>query len=235
MDLTLPIRAVESASSRSRILRLDLEGRPFSYRAGQGVLLGRPGQPVRRPYSLASAPHETERSGLLDFLVSVDEDGTPGTHMGDLRPGLPVAIDGPIGTFVLPDAISEPHLLFVAGGTGIAPLRSLLAEALQRHPALGASVLYTARASGDFAFERELRSLAERGSIRFHQTVTRDAATGWAGERGRVDRARLAAILPDTHTLCFVCGPHGLVQDVPRMLEELGVLPQRIKIEEWAT
>ena len=234
MDLTLPIRAVEPASARARILRLALEGRSFPYRAGQGAWLGRPGQPDRRPYSLASAPHETAGHDALDFLVSVDDDGTPGPPIGELRAGLPIAVDGPLGTFVLPAVVHERHLLFVAGGTGIAPLRALMLEALQRHPALDVRLLYTARTSEDFAFEPELRTLARQGRIRLHQTVTRDPRPAWTGARGRVNRAQLEAVLASRETLCFVCGPHGLVEDVPRLLGELEVAPERIRIEEWA-
>jgi ferredoxin-NADP reductase len=234
MELTLSIREVVPATPRTRILRLDVAGHAFPYAAGQGVLVGRPGQPVRRPYSLASAPHETDERGSLDLLVGVDEAGFAGAHLGELAPGLPLTVEGPMGSFVLPPRMAERHALFVAGGTGIAPLRALLVELLRREPSVVPDLLYSARGPGEFAFAAELRALADAGRIRLHQTVTRESVgPGWAGGVGRIHRDRLASVLRDRATLCFVCGPDALVQDVPRHLQALGVLPHRICVEEW--
>jgi ferredoxin-NADP reductase len=236
MELTLPIREVAPATPRARLLRLDLEGRSFPYSAGQGVLVGRPGQPVRRPYSLASAPHETDEGGSIDLLVGVDDAGRAGVHLGDLAPGLPLAVEGPMGSLVLPDRMNERHALFVAGGTGIAPLRALLLELLRREPSVVPDLLYSARSADEFAFGAELDTLATAGRIRLHQTITRERVDlGGAGGVGRIGRDRLASVVRERETLCFVCGPHGLVQDVPRQLQELGVLAHRIRVEEWAT
>jgi ferredoxin-NADP reductase len=236
MELTLPIREVAPATPRARLLRLDLEGRSFPYAAGQGVLIGRPGQPVRRPYSLASAPHETEEQSSLDLLVAVDDAGLAGAHLGALAPGLPLVVEGPMGSFVLPERVAERHALFVAGGTGIAPLRPLLLELLRREPSVVPDLIYSARSADEFAFGAELERLSGAGHIRLHQTVTRQGpGRGWAGGVGRIDRDRLASVVRERETLCFVCGPHALVQDVPRQLQELGVLAHRIRVEEWAT
>jgi ferredoxin-NADP reductase len=136
---------------------------------------------------------------------------------------------------VLPQSVHEPHLLLVAGGTGIAPLRALLMDALRRNASLVPDLLYSARGQDDFAFGEELQALARAGRIGLHQTITRGGTDPeWPGTVGRIDRARLSRVLRDTATLCFVCGPHALVQEVPRALEELGVHPHRIRVEEWS-
>ena len=97
-------------------------------------------------------------------------------------------------------------------------------------------LFYSARTPGDFAYEDEWRRLADDGRIEFRQTITRDstAPSEWTGERGRIGREALASLVHGPATLCFVCGPPALVTDVPRLLDELGVPRERIKLEEWS-
>jgi glycine betaine catabolism B len=97
-------------------------------------------------------------------------------------------------------------------------------------------LLYSARTPREFAYEAELRDLARDGRIELTQTITRDApAEHWAGKRGRIGREDLAPLVHNPETLCFVCGPPALVDDIPRLLEELGIPSSRIRIEEWAS
>ena len=72
-------------------------------------------------------------------------------------------------------------------------------------------------------------------SVARARTVTRHADESWRGERGRISRRQLEAALPDEDAYCFVCGPESLVHEVPRLLRELGVAPERIRVEEWSS
>ena len=83
------------------------------------------------------------------------------------------------------------------------------------------------------AYEQELRGMAHAGDIELRQTVTRASDADWAGPRGRLKREALAELVHDPATLCFVCGPPALVDEMPRLLAELGVPRERIRIEEW--
>ena len=70
---TFRIRDAIPATPRAHIIRLDLEGQPFPYRAGQAAYLQPRGASKRRPYSIASAPEETARHGLIEFLVQTQQ------------------------------------------------------------------------------------------------------------------------------------------------------------------
>jgi ferredoxin-NADP reductase len=230
--LTLPILEVVPATPRARIVRLDLGGTPFSFRAGQAVLVAAHGYERRRPYSIASSPEETEERGYLELLVGVEADGQPGPHL-ELDAGALIDIEGPLGRFAFPEYPKERRFLFIAGGTGIAPLRSMLRHALLvPHDAIG--LLYSARTLSEFAYERELRALAGAERIELKQTVTREVAPGdWAGTHGRLGRTDLAPLVHHRETLCFICGPAPLVEDMLAALAELGIARERIRIEEW--
>jgi len=232
--LTLSVRDVRVETPRTRIAHLALEGRRLSWRAGQAVLLGSHGQPVRKPYSIACTPQQARQDGALEFLIQVGEDGTAGPHLGRLEPGLFVDVEGPFGSFVLPADPPERYFLFVAGGTGIAPLRAMLWHALADLPDRAISVLQSARAADEFAYARELRALAGEGRIVLKQTATRAAPRWWTGGRGRIAPADLRSMIRHADTRCYVCGPSSLVEDVPRLLRDLGVGDERIVTEQWS-
>ncbi|MGB2717997.1 MAG: hypothetical protein WBC51_27670, partial [Vicinamibacterales bacterium] len=93
--------------------------------------------------------------------------------------------------------------------------------------------LYSARTPDDFAYLAELRKLVSEKKLDLAITATREVPLRWRGDRGRITRERLTTLIDTPETLCFVCGPASMVDDVPRMLRELGVEEARIRIEEW--
>ena len=107
--------------------------------------------PLRKPYSIASAPWELARSGVLQLLTQVDDSGALDPHLELAAPGTLIDLEGPFGTFGLPPEFDDVPLLFVAGGTGIAPLRSILMERLARPRVPAISVVYSARSPEEFA------------------------------------------------------------------------------------
>ena len=236
MLVTLPIRDVLPGTARARIVRLDLQSRHFPYRAGQAVLIGAHGSDKRRPYSIAEAPEHAATTGCLELLVGLGDGSASGSHL-TLTPGTLVDVEGPHGRFIVPETSERQRLLFIAGGTGIAPLRSMFKHALAtgRHQI---AVLYSARTPDEFAFAPELRELAASGQIALRMTATREADPSWRDGRGRIGPEHLASLLdghetPGRNTLCFVCGPRSLVDDIPVLLQTLGVARERIRMEEW--
>jgi NAD(P)H-flavin reductase len=231
--MTLPIREVLAATPRARIARLDLNGHAFDYAAGQAVWIATHGYDKRRPYSIAASPEDARRDGYLELLVGVDADGRPGTHL-TLDTGQLIDVDGPFGTFTFPPAPVERRFVFIAGGTGIAPLRAMLRHALAL-PHRNIGLFYSARTPDEFAYERELRTLAGAGEIELRQTVTRASDADWTGPRGRINRNALEELVHDPATLCFVCGPPTLVDEMPKILTDLGIPQTRIRVEEWTS
>jgi NAD(P)H-flavin reductase len=230
--LTLPIWSVTATTPSTRLLRLDLGAQPFVFRAGQAALIGAHGQTHRRPYSIASSPDEARRRQRIEFLLKVDSDGQAGIHLPQLGRGVRVDLEGPSGSFTLPDTSASAYL-FVGGGTGIAPLRAMLRHLIAMEVRAPIAVLYSARTPREFAWRGELERLARRGLIRLMMTATGECDAGWPGERGRIGPRQLEAILPSPEALSFVCGPPALVDDVPRLLRQLGQPSAQIRIEEW--
>ena len=238
--VTVPLLSVVAVTPRSRLVTLDLRNQRFDFRPGQAVLIGNPGEP-RRPYSIASSPGQAAESHSLEMLIALEADGTLGPHLPRTTPGSPIELEGPLGPFLFPEGTPSQRLLFVAGGTGIAPLRAMIDHVLRGLPAVALakagnriSLLYSARNGEEFAFIEELRGHESRGHLELHQTVTRDDSTAWSGSRGRIGRSHFESVVHDpTNTLCFVCGPKALVNESVSTLAALGVPADAIRTEAW--
>jgi ferredoxin-NADP reductase len=235
VQLTVPLVRVDKTSPRSRLLSFDITRHPFDYIAGQAVMMGPHGAAVRRPFSIACSPERAAETGMLELLIAIEDGSEDGSE--DLRwavVGALVDIEGPVGTFTFPATVDQSRLLFVAGGTGIAPVRAMLDHALRVWPSGTMSLLYSTRRSDEFAFVDELRAYERAGRLELHQTVTRDDSTAWGGRRGRIGRSHFEAVLHEpASTLCFICGPTSLVSDSAATLRELGVPDALIRTEGW--
>jgi len=226
------VRDIVRETPRALLLRLDAAGRRLVFSAGQAALVGLADRAERKPYSIASTPDELRRSGSIEFLIEAGPDGQAPSNLGGAGRGSVVAVEGPVGSFVLPPRLPR-ELLFVAGGTGIAPLRSMVASALARPNAPSITLVYSARTPAEFAFIGELRRLSRQGRLRLCTTVTREADTAWHGRRGRIQQAWIKAFVRRGRPLCFVCGPEGFVVTVMDMLRGAGVPADRIRREEY--
>lgn len=219
------------ATPTTRIVRIALEGAAFPYRAGQAASIAVESGDSGTPYSIASAPCETAATGYLEFLVKVDGSNRFGARVAQLQPGLPLLVSDATGRFGVPDDASRHPLLFIGGGTGIAPLRSMLHECLHAGRRDPIALVYSARTPEEFAYLDELRNLDAAGKIDLTLTLTGDAKE-WRHARGRAGDQHLAD-LATPRTLCFICGPPSMVTDVPQALMRLGVPREQIRTEDW--
>jgi ferredoxin-NADP reductase len=232
-DLVLRVSSVRRATPGSSAVRVALEGASFAYKPGQLAAIGPSGMDARIPFSIASAPEETERDRSLEFLIKTDANRSWGAHFPPLRRGALLTVQGPSGSFVFPDEPRERHFLFIAGGTGIAPIRSMIRHAVLSGIDGRLSLLYSARTPQDFAYLPELRAMARRRELDLSLAATREFPPRWRGAHGRIAPSQVLRLVQDTATLCFVCGPAAMVADVPPMLLDLGIDRGRIRLEDW--
>lgn len=239
--LKLRVTDVIPSTASTRIVRLDLAGGSFAYQAGQAAMIGLADQDARVPYSIASAPAETAKYDRIEFLIKVEPSGRWGHRFESIAPGDMVGIRGPYGSFIFPAKPQEDRFLFIAGGTGIAPLRAMILQALMTEVPGRMQLLYSAKTGDDFAYLSELGEIASNNAnVGLHLHVTRDEYDDRPigprvsrTERGRITLNQLAPLLDNPATLSFICGPQPMVASVPRMLRELGVEQSRIRLEEW--
>jgi ferredoxin-NADP reductase len=203
------------------------------HRAGQHVdvrLTAEDGYSAERSYSIASAPGEP-----LAITVERLEDGEVSPYLTqDLQVGDDLELRGPIGGYFVwdPDHDSGP-LTLLAGGSGIAPLRSILRQRHRSSSNVPARLLYSSRSLADVIYRGELDHCDSGVEVIY--TLTRHQPPGWSGHAGRVDAALLAesAWPAGQNPLAYVCGPTSFVEVVADGLVRLGYPPSRVKTERF--
>lgn len=203
---------------RRLLVRVNLEDGPFEHIAGQAVVIEAKlpdGTHVRAPYSIASAPGE-RGPNVIELAVSRDEPGSRARLMHDLALDAEVEVVGPVGTFIRPAEAHASPALFVAAGTGLSPLRSMIAAALRDEPKGPPLVLLFGTRTEEEILWRDDLAAWPRASSRITTMVTLSrGGDGWQGRRGWV-QAHLAeaAALAGPDAYAFVCGPEPMVQAV---------------------
>lgn len=230
--LTLTVREVSAPTPTTRRLVLDLGDVPFTYEAGQAASIGLHGHRDRRPYSIASAPSDTAADCGVEFLMRTLPGGGLGRHLDPLTAGARVDFEGPFGGFVLPATLPEVPLVFIAGGTGLAPLRAMAREARARGHAAPRHLLYSVRHEDDVAYAGELAHWSHDHGGQALVTVTRPGGP-WAGARGRLDALALRRVVGEVMPLCFLCGPSSMVEDLGHLLSQIGVPSDHLRTEQW--
>jgi CDP-4-dehydro-6-deoxyglucose reductase len=215
-----------------RSLRLALVGPPLEFSAGQWVDLyvetaqGR----EKRAYSIASAPDDP----TLELAVTLVPEGAASPVLHALGPGSEVLVDGPYGFFTRDAALAEAPSLFVATGTGLSPLRSMLYAWQKESKRAPITLLFGVRSQADVLWQAELSAWARAyPEFALEVTLSRPDA-GWTGRSGYVQNhvAELARALGEPHV--FICGLNRMVSEVRALCKsELGYDRRRIHSERY--
>ena len=224
--------AIEWPAATVGKLTLELDdGAEFDFQSGQYVRLKVPGTEQWRSYSIASAPRDLPR---LEFLVRIIPAGAMSQYLRTrARVGDLLELEGPRGAFVLRPRRAA-HL-FVAGGTGLAPILSLL-DATRRQPGPRAPSLLSFGCSSaeDFFYRDELEIRQwwmPELRVRMSGGLSANTASGLL--RGNPVDAIAAGDIGGAESDAYLCGPPLMIEAARRRLAELGVNPARIYAERF--
>jgi NAD(P)H-flavin reductase len=194
----------------------------FHYKPGQFIELSMLGL-GEAPISISSSP---SRKSSFDITVKAIGSVTQALHAQ--KPGSLVGVRGPYGNGFPVDEVAGMDILFVGGGIGLAPLRSLLVNLLDNRSSYGRiTLLYGARTPSELLFKQDLAAWAMTEGMEVHTTVD-VADESWTGNVGVVTTL-FAKISPDPkQTIAFVCGPPVMFRFVIAELLKLGFSDDRI-------
>jgi ferredoxin-NADP reductase len=210
----------------------------FTYQAGQTIdlTLIEPPETDRegnsRTFSLASAPHEP----VLKIATRL-RDTAFKRVLKEMPEGSELSLEGPFGSFLLHENESRPAV-FLAGGIGITPFRSISLDAAERALPHKISLFYSNRRPEDAAFLKELQSLPGKNpnfTLVATMTDMEKSAVPWEGERGYINAQMLERHLPQgASPVYYLAGPQGMVTALRTMLNDTGVSNDDIRFEEFA-
>lgn len=215
----------------------DSSGGEFTFKSGQNA-----------DFVLINPPH-TDPEGnarTLSFCSSPNEKGSimvatrmrPTAFKNYLREmplGTGVKVSPAIGSFTLHKDASKAAV-FLAGGIGVTPMRSIIEWALEERLPHKLYLFYSNRTPAAAAFLDEFETLAKQNQqFKLIATITQAKDPAWRHEVGRVSTELLTRYVPDPHrAIYYLAGPPGMVAGMRQLLDLLGVSEDNLKTEEFA-
>ncbi len=181
---------------------------PFRYRPGQFAEISVPGV-GECPISITSTP---TRKGPLQFAIR--EAGLVTRALHNLEPGDKIGLRGPLGNSFPLEEMKGRDIYFIAGGIGLAPLRSFINYVLDRRGEYGrVDIVYGARAPELLCFSGEFETWRSSQSTRLTLTVDSEAP-GWRDKVGFVPAIVRELALPPGNRIAVACGPPIMIKYV---------------------
>ena len=206
-------------------------------------------EPVVRAYSMANYPEE---KGMIMLNVRIASppwdrakgawsDVPPGimsSYIFDLKPGDEVTISGPFGEFFAKETDAE--MVFIGGGAGMAPMRSHIFDQFRRiNTERKVSFWYGARSLREAFYIDHFDTIAkENDNFEWHLALSEPLEEdNWSGHTGFIHQVVLDNYLNDHESPedveFYMCGPPMMNQAVINMLEDLGVEPENIMLDDF--
>ena len=213
----------------------------ISYKPGQFIYLTLPklnypddkGQ--TRHFTLSSSPTEK----LLKITTRIRQESGFKKTLAELAPGSDVEAEGPEGEFVLNEQASNLQV-FLAGGIGITPFRSMIKYVFDKHLSIPIQLIYSNSIPEQITFKNELDSIAyESQNIKVDHTITKpeESKVPWKGITGRIDESLIQKLITDNWQLTTVsfwlCGPPAMVEGVISVLSNLQIPLKNVRFEKF--
>lgn len=211
--MKLKLSSIKPETGNVKTLTFD-PSEPFNWKAGQYLHYtipgtGTDGRDDNRWFTISSAPHENLVSVTTRFF---EKASAFKQALQKLQPGDEIEADGPEGDFVIED--TNRNYIFIAGGIGITPFRSILLDAKHRGQKLKVDLLY-ANSDNDIVFRDELDELtASNPNLHIEYII----------QPKRIDDIRLKeALASSDNPLVYVSGPEPMVETFEELLPKLGL------------
>ncbi len=218
-------------------LRINLKDpKQIDFKAGQYVQLqsepykGR--DSVMRAYSVSSPPSDKNN---IELNIRLVPDGICTTWVFEhLEEGQEVSFSGPYGDFYLRD--TDAPVIFMAGGSGMAPIHSILHYMVENNIEREATYFFGARSQKDLFYTKELQKMdRENDWFTFIPALSAEPEdSDWEGARGLVTDVLEKKFDSCSKHEAYLCGSPGMVNACENSLKDLGVYHENIFYDEFA-
>ena len=221
---TMPARVAHiDVRGKMALLRLVLpKSPPFKFHAGQYADILYKG--AVRSYSLANAPSD---NGVMEFHVRLREGGvfSPALFSGSLKVGDVLRVRAPLGAFTLNENSDKP-LIFIATGTGFAPIKSLLHHLRDTQPSRSVHIYHGARDTAGLYDEAALRELLYQLPNARYTPVLSRADDAWQGARGYTTEHVVQDYADLSGYEVYACGSMDMIRGSKQAFVEQRGLPE---------
>lgn len=212
----------------------------FEYKSGQYLTFKTivEGEELRRSYSLCSAPNENEWRVAIKRI----ENGKFSTHANKvLKVGDQLEVMSPMGNFILPLTTENKNLVFVAAGSGITPVFSMVKSVLLNDKDSQVTLIYGNKGFNSIIFREELEALKNQYMNRFRSIhILSRESLGNELQKGRINKEKTTQIIYsllqiDTVDGVYICGPEDMILGVKEAFIEAGMDSKSIHFELFGT
>ena len=232
------IERITELNYDTRMLRLKLvEPAEITFRPGQYIQFetppyGKTPEPVYRAYSVASPASSTD---YVELIIRLVPGGICTTYVFEvLEEGAPAKLNGPYGEFYLRE--SDAEIIFIAGGSGIAPIRSILFQMAEERNPRAATFFYGCNEFRDLYLADEMKAFEERlPSFKYVPAVARPSPEDdWSGETGLVTEVIDRHVQDCSHQEVYLCGSPAMIDAVIKLLRGKGLSDDRAFYDKFA-
>ena len=213
-------------SDAAVVLELDVNASAPVFLAGQYVNIDVPGSGQHRSYSFSSAPGQSK----VSFLIKRIPGGVMSTWLDSAQPGNKLELIGPLGSFYL-RAVERP-LLFLAGGTGLAPFLSMLEVLARTDSQQKVHLIYGVTRDLDLVQVDAIEAYVAKLPNFTYATVVADTDSTHP-RKGWVTQHMPAEALNDGDVDVYLCGPPPMVDAVRKHFDDNGVKPNSFHYEKF--
>lgn len=211
-------------------VRLDLGDDKMDFIAGQFVNVEVPGTGLLRTFSLANAPQDPT---CVELFCKLYPDGLFSRFLREPVRGAAVRLFGPYGTLKI--HLSHRPILMIAGGSGLAPLLSMLRDLGARGFDRPIALYFGARTEADLYALDDIGEIGRRLSdFEFVPVLSQSWSAGWSGETGMVTDAIMRRCRTLAHDV-YMCGPPPMIDAAIPLLVERGVRPRNIYFDAFTS
>jgi len=194
----------------------------FSFLPGQFVMIELPGY-GEIPISVSSSP---SRKGFIELCIR--RAGTVTGALHKTQRGARVGIRGPFGTFFPMEKMKDHNVLLIAGGLGLAPLRSPILHVIDnRADFRQVHIFYGTKEPSQLLFDYQYEEWSRIDDINM-QVIVEEPDSKWAGPVGMITRLLDEIEIDPEETFAIVCGPPVMFKFVCKRLSKLGMPMQRM-------
>jgi len=227
-DYVGTLAGIEMLTADIARVRFDLGGDAISFVAGQFVNVEIPGTGLLRTFSMANAPAD---GGVVELIVKCYPEGALSRLLRDAPPGTTVRIFGPYGQLKV--FLSHRPILMIAGGSGLAPLLSMLRDLVAKECDRPVSLFFGARTEADLYLVDEIREIGSGlADFEFVPVLSQSWTQDWPGETGMVTDA-IGRWRPELAHDVYMCGPPPMIDAAVPLLRAAGVRPRNIYFDAF--
>jgi len=202
------------------------------FQAGQyiNLFVDIDGVKTARPYAISSPPSQR---AFYDLTIKRAQGGFVSHYLLDhVKVGDTLTSTGPMGSFHYNPLVHKQELVFFAGGSGIAPARSIAEDIIAKNRPVKMHIIYSNSYQDDIIFAEDMRNIAQNHPhIALTELVTRPN-DNYSGLTGRITLARIQQWIKNPlQKSYFICGPTPFNEHIESLLKELGVSLGQIQVE----